>query len=472
MVSKHVVEPKVEAGTKSDLGPRLDRLPWCNWHTTILAGLGFAWFLDSLEASIIGSVLGILKKLWSFTPVQGSLTVSTWLVGIMVGTLLFGYLADKYGRKKMFILTLAWYAAFTGLAAFSPNVWVFIVLRFFAAVGIGGEYVAIGSAVVEFIPKLSRGKTDALVQSLWPLGAAGSGLLIVMMLKILPPEMAWRAGFFFAVFLAVCAMYVRRFVPESPRWLMLHGRDEEALVIVEAAERAAMKSYGLKELPPVTPIAIRREKRNAWIQTKELWRKYPGRILMGASLNFSQVAFGYGSIAYTSLVLFPQTNTPPEKVPFYMMISFLFATIGGLAATVMLDRFGRKPTGIISYGAQLISGLSMIFVDTSLGALASLCLMQFSYTWAWVAERIINSEIFPTHSRAAGLGWVICLGRIGGVISPIVLTAVYEATHSIVSVSYALAFLCLIGFIASIYWAVTGVEGRQRALEDMVIETA
>jgi MFS family permease len=454
--------------TKSDLEPRLDRLPWSRWHTTILAGLGFAWFLDSLEASIIGSVLGILKKIWSFSSVQGSLTVSTWLVGIMAGTLLFGYLADKYGRKKMFILTLAWYGFFTALAAFSPNVWFFIVVRFLAAVGIGGEYVAIGSAVVEFIPKMSRGKTDALVQSLWPLGAAGSGLLIVAMLTVLPPEIAWRGGFGLAVILAIFCMYVRQFVPESPRWLILHGRDEEARVIVEAAEKTAMAEHGLKELPPVTPITIRRENRTAWGQTKELWKDYPGRILMGAALNFSQVAFGYGSIAYTSLVLFPQTNTPAEKVPFYMMVSFLFATVGGLTATITLDRFGRKPTAIVAYGAQLVAGLSMIFVHTTSGAVASLCLMQYAYTWAWVAERIINSEIFPTRSRAAGLGWVICLGRIGGVISPIILTSVYEASKSIVDVAFALAFLCLFGFIAAVYWAWNGVEGKQRSLESMV----
>jgi len=468
MVTQKTGVHAAEVGIQSDIGPRLDRLPWTKWHTLILCGLGFAWFLDSLEASIIGSLLGILKKVWSFSPVQGSLTVSTWLVGIMVGTLLFGYLADKYGRKKMFILTLVWYASFTAMAAFSPNVWFFIVVRFFAAVGIGGEYVAIGSAVVEFIPKMSRGKTDSLVQSLWPLGAAGSGLLIVLMLKVLPPELAWRAGFGMAVFLAICAMYVRRFVPESPRWLVLHGRDEEARVIVEQAEEAAKQSYGLVELLPVTPITIQREKRNAWEQTKELWKDYPGRILMGSALNFSQVAFGYGSIAYTSLVLFPGTNTPPEKVPFYMMISFLFATVGGLTATVMLDRFGRKPTAILSYGGQLIAGLSMILVNTSYGALASLCFMQYCYTWAWVAERIINSEIFPTRSRAFGLGWVICLGRIGGVISPIVLTAVYEATKSIVYVAFALAFLCLFGFVASIYWAWKGVEGKHRSLESMV----
>ncbi len=470
MATKSAVASPGGLGTQSDLEPRLDRLPWCKWHTVILLGLGFAWFLDSLEASIIGSVLGLMKKQWNFTSVQGSLTISTWLAGIMVGSLVFGYLADNYGRKKLFVLTLAWYASFTAAAAFSPNVWFFIVVRFFAALGIGGEYVAIGSAVVEFIPKNSRGKTDALVQSLWPLGAAGSGFLITVMIKLLPPPLAWRAGFFSAVILAILAMYIRKFIPESPRWLMLHGRDEEARKIVEHAEQVARESKGLTSLPSVSPITIRRENRSTWEQTKELWRNYPGRVLMGAALNFSQVALGYGAIAYTSLVLFPQTNTPADSVPLYFMISFLFATVGGLTATVMLDTLGRKGTGIISYGAQIISALSMIWVTTSLGALASLCFMEFAYTWAWVAERIINSEIFPTHSRAAGLGWVICLGRIGGIISPIVLTAVYELSHSIVQVSWALAGLCMLGFIASCWWAIKGVEGKHKSLEAMVTQ--
>jgi MFS family permease len=263
-------------------------------------------------------------------------------------------------------------------------------------------------------------------------------------------------------------MYVRRFVPESPRWLVLHDRDEQARAIVEHAEKVAMKSYGLEKLLPFIPITIRREKRNAWEQTKELWKNYPGRIIMGSCLNFSQVAFGYGQIAYISLVLFPQTHTPADLVPFYYMISFLCGTLGGLLAMVMLDRFGRKPTVIISYGAQVIAGLFMITVDTSFGAVAVLAFGQFCYTWAWVSERIINSEIFPTRSRAAGLGWVICLGRLGGVISPIVLTAVYTASKSIVDVSLALAGLCMLGFVASIYWAWKGVEGKHKALESMV----
>jgi MFS family permease len=132
-----------------------------------------------LPLHIIGSVLGILKKIWQFTPLQGSLTVSVWLIGIMVGAVMFGYLADKYGRKPMFILTLLWYALATVACAFSENIWVFISFRFLAAVGIGGEYAAISSAVVEFVPRKSRGKIDAFIMSLWPVGAIASALMVM-----------------------------------------------------------------------------------------------------------------------------------------------------------------------------------------------------------------------------------------------------------------------------------------------------
>jgi MFS family permease len=431
--------------------------------------LGFAWLLDSLEANVIGSVLGILKKLWHFTPVQGSLTVSSWLVGIMVGAVFFGYLADRYGRKKMFILTLLWYGSFTLVAAFSQNIWFFIIVRFFAAVGIGGEYVAIGSAVVEFIPRLSRGKVDAFLQSFWPLGAALSGLLVLIMLRVFPPEIAWRSAFLFAVVLTAFAMIIRRYVPESPRWLLERGRVAEARVIVEQAEKEVMRQHGLSTLPSVTPIAIEQEQRSVWDRTKELWQTYPWRMIMGASLNFSQVAFGYGSMAYAALVLFPETKTPPNTVPFYVMVSFLFATLGGLTTTFMLDKFGRKATVVISYASYPFAAMSMIFVHTSLGAFASLCLMQYCYQWAAIAERIINSEIFPTRSRAAGLGWVICLGRLGGVIAPPVLTAVFEIRRSIVDVSCVLVVLTICGFISACFWAWKGVEGRHRSLEEMEI---
>ncbi len=453
---------------KSDIGPRLDRLPWSGWHTKVVFALGFAWLLDSLEASIIGSVLGILKKLWQFTPLQGSLTVSVWLIGIMVGAVVFGYLADKYGRKPMFIITLLWYSLATVACAFSENIWVFISLRFLAAVGIGGEYAAISSAVVEFIPRKSRGKIDAFIMSLWPLGAIASSLVVMLALKLFSPAVAWRAGFLIAVGLAFFALYIRRHLPESPRWLMDRGRLDEANQILEEAEREVMRGKGLKELPHAEPITVHLKVQNVWDQTKELFGKYPGRVALGAAMNFSQVALGYGSIAYAALVLFPSTNTPASDVPFYFMIAFSCAFLGGLASVVMVDTVGRKVTGMVSYGAYPFAALSMLFVNSPTTALVSLCIMQFVYTWGWVTEYVIKSEIFPTRIRAAGIGWCTFFGRLGGVIAPPLLAGVYQSTKSLSDVAYVLAIFISGGFVAACFWAAKGVEGKHKSLEDLV----
>ena len=455
-------------GITSDIGPRLDRLPWTSWHIKVVFALGFAWLLDSLEASIIGSVLGILNKIWVFTPLQGSMTVSVWLVGIMIGAVVFGYLTDKFGRKPMFILTLLWYAVFTVACAFSPNIWVFIFFRFMAALGIGGEYAAVSSAVVEFVPKRKRGSINAFIMSLWPVGAIASALLVMFALQIFPPEIAWRAGFLIAVVLAFFALVIRKFLPESPRWLTNQHKFDEADAIVSSIEKKVMEQKGLKELPEAKPIAIHPEIHSTWKQTKELFTKYPGRVALGAAMNFSQVALGYGSIAYASLVLFPSTHTPAGDVPLYMMIAFVFAFLGGMASMGMVDTIGRKTTGVISYLSFPLAALSMIYVHNTTTAVMSLCLMQFCYTWGWITEYVIKSEIFPTHSRAAGIGWATFFGRVGGIITPPILAGVYQSSKSITLVAYVLAIIILPGFIASVFWAVNGVEGKNKALEELI----
>jgi len=182
------------------------------------------------------------------------------------------------------------------------------------------------------------------------------------------------------------------------------------------------------------------------------------------------VALGYGSIAYAAVMLFPMTKTPTEVVPFYMMLAFGAAFLGGLTSTFMVDFVGRKVTGVISYLSYPFAAMSMMLVKTPLTALLSLSLMQFSYTWGWVTEYVIKSEIFPTRVRAAGIGWCTFFGRLGGVIAPPLLAGVWEATNSPLAVSLTLAALISPGWIAASIWAKFGIEGRRKALEELVTE--
>jgi MFS family permease len=219
---------------------RLDRLPWGRFHTNLVIALSFGWMLDQFEANITGNVLGVLTKNWKLTTVQASYAVSAWVFGILIGALLFGYLADRLGRKKMFFGTLILYAVCCLLTSMAWNYTSFLCLRIITAIGVGGEYSVVISTMVEFIPIKHRGKTDSLIMSATPLGAVLASLVSSYLLLALPSTISWRLAFGLGVVLAVMAIWIRFVVPESPRWLISNHRNEDALKIVE---RVALLPY-------------------------------------------------------------------------------------------------------------------------------------------------------------------------------------------------------------------------------------
>jgi MFS family permease len=208
-----------EAMIISNLSDRLDRMPWGRFHTVVTVALSLGWALDAFETNIIGSVLGQVSKLWHLSSTQGSALISSWVLGIFVGAIVFGHYSDRTGRKAMFVLTLIWYAAFSVVTAFSWNFTSLLVLRFLAAVGVGGEYSAVTAAMVEFIPRKHRGKASAFVLSAFSAGGILSALLANIFLEHFAPDVGWRLGFGVGALLAVVGLWVRYAVPESPRWL-------------------------------------------------------------------------------------------------------------------------------------------------------------------------------------------------------------------------------------------------------------
>src|SRR6188472_669015 len=256
----------VETGRiTTDIPARLDRLPWSRWHWMIVIGLGTVWILDGLEVTIVGSMSDALKPSdtgLGMTSSDIGMAGSMYVAGACVGALVFGQLTDRFGRKRLFLLTLAFYIFATVLTAFSINPTWYFAARALTGAAIGGEYAAINSAIDELIPAKYRGRVDVAINGSFWVGAALGALLTIPLLdpNVVDPSWGWRVAFGLGAILAVGILVVRRHVPESPRWLFIHEREEEAERIVDDIEREVSRESG-KELHGVDQtITIRQRK--------------------------------------------------------------------------------------------------------------------------------------------------------------------------------------------------------------------
>src|SRR5579864_6281269 len=237
---------------ETDVPARLDRLPWTRFHTLVVVALGITWVLDGLEVTIAGSIAGALQEspVLHFTAAEVGLVSSAYLAGAVSGALLFGYLTDRLGRRKLFMVTLGIYLVATAATALSWDFWSFVIFRALTGAGIGGEYAAINSAIQELIPARFRGRTDLAINGSFWLGAALGALGAVVLLQpgLLPPDWGWRAAFGIGAVLGSCILVLRRWVPESPRWLMLHGRMSECEIVIAEVEERVRAAVGVERL--------------------------------------------------------------------------------------------------------------------------------------------------------------------------------------------------------------------------------
>src|ERR1700756_4419841 len=283
---------------------RLDSASWNRVHTAITGALGIGWLLDAFEVTIVNNVISALRDLWRLTNLEASWILSIWFVGIMVGAYLFGYLADRFGRRRLFLLTLLLYGLFTFLTAFAWDYGSFMLLRAFTAVGVGAEYAAINAAISEFIPARHRGKTNATVMNFWSLGAILAALVTLCLLNNLPPDVGWRAAFGFGAMIALGAGLVRRYIPESPRWLLARGNLEAAEAVVENVEKGHFADSGRGATALIKGKAKSTKQNSFWQQSRELIVCYPGRVALGSFLDFSEAAGYYGFFFFFCLFFF------------------------------------------------------------------------------------------------------------------------------------------------------------------------
>ncbi|MEO8080790.1 MAG: MFS transporter, partial [Caldimonas sp.] len=285
--------------TATDIPSRLDRLPWGRFHTLVIAALGITWILDGLEVTLAGSVSGALKSspALHLSDTEIGLAGSLYVAGAVGGALVFGWLTDRFGRKRLFNVTLGLYLVATAATAFSTDFFTFALFRMLTGAGIGGEYAAINSAIQELVPARFRGRTDLIVNGSFWIGAAlgAGGAVILLEPGLLPADMGWRAAFGIGAVLGLAILFLRRYIPESPRWLMTHGRIAEAERVLGEIER----SFGAALPGGKSPTLRLVERKVGMLDVgRTLFRTYPRRSLYVLVLMASQ-AFFYNAIFFT-----------------------------------------------------------------------------------------------------------------------------------------------------------------------------
>jgi MFS family permease len=418
-------------------------LAWNRFHTTAVLLFGVGWAMDAFEVTLIGNVLGALRARFGLGADAMSFVLSAWFVGLMLGAAGFGILADRFGRRRIFLSSLVLYGVATLATAAAPDFAALLALRLIAGIGVGAEYSAINAAIAEIAPDRSRGSACALVLNFWPLGSLLAALLAWLVLSALPPDLGWRVVFAFGGLIALSSAWLRRALPESPRWLATtHAQ--------KGAQRGTCQG-------------------GPWIT---LLRRYPGRLALGAVLDFAEASGYYGLFAFLPLVVLPALHLPPERLPLFYLAGSLGALVGGFAAAFLLDRAGRLGTVFGFYLATAIGTVAFAFA-TRFGAsvlMPGFALVNLLATASWIAAYPTFSEIFPTSLRASGIGASVAVGRIGAIIAPFLIGAV--GARSMAASLLLLAFFWLLGAAAMLVWRWSGgIEGRGLALEHIAETT-
>jgi len=442
------------------MSDRLDRSPWRPAHRRIAGALGIGWALDAFEVQIIGSVIPSIASDFELSKGQQIAVFVVWFVGIGIGAALFGYLADRVGRRRLFVATLLLYSLAAIATAASPTYGVFMVFRFLTGLGVGGEYSAVASAISEFMPARARGRTNAAVMNFWSLGGIVAGLVSMLFVTALLGSHGWRYALLFGAVSAAYALYARRLVPESPRWLASQGRLEEANAVIEHV--TGLPRGQAEYLPEELNTSAR-------AQLAELWREHRGRLLFGMALDFSEAAAYYGLFTFLSVFVLTKgvVDVPAGTVPYYYVIANVGALAGGLLVARALDRAGRKPTVFLSYTAASASTF-LVAGAAATGSpgltLAAFTTAVFFATTAWVSAYPTFTELFPTHLRATGVGASVAVGRVGAILGAVVL-AQAASSFGMWSAFATLAGLWSIGAVAAGIWWLRGIEARGMSLE-------
>jgi MFS family permease len=457
---------------------RLDRLPWSKFHWMVVIGLGTVWVLDGLEVTIVGSIGQRLTEKGSglvLDPSQIGTAAAFYVAGACFGALFFGQLTDRFGRKKLFLLTLGVYIVATIATAFSFSPLYFFIARFFTGAGIGGEYAAINSAIDELIPARVRGRVDLMINGSYWLGAAGGALASIALLDtaLFAADIGWRLAFGIGAALGVGILLVRRNVPESPRWLFIHGREDEAEKIVGEIEHAVEDETGEKLSEVDDNLTVKQRER---IPLREIahtaFTKYPRRTALCFALFIGQ-AFMYNAVTFDLGTLLGEFfDVASGTVPIYIAIFAFSNFLGPFVLGRLFDTVGRKPMVTLTYlgSAALTAVLAILLLGNSLTtwSFMAFVLAIFFLASAGASSAYLTvSEIFPMETRALSIAFFYATGTAaGGIAGPLLFGhLIASGSQDQVATGFFIgAVVMAIGGIAELLF---GVKAEQKQLEDI-----
>ncbi|MBG0737857.1 MFS transporter [Paeniglutamicibacter antarcticus] len=453
---------------------RMDRLPWTRFHWTVVLGLGVSWILDGLEIELVASA-GFQKTL-HMSAEEVALTGTVYLIGQVVGALVFGRMADRLGRKRFFIITLAIYLIGSGVAGLSFAVWFLYLFRFIAGLGIGGEYTAINSAIDEIIPSHYRGRVDIAINGTYWGGAALGAFGNVFLLNpdVVPVDWGWRIGFFIGPALGLIIIYLRRHIPESPRWQLMHGHADEAEQNVDRIEaEVRAEGHDLKDVPSERAITVTPTKSIPFRQVAAVFlKKYPRRTMVAFVMMVTQ-SFLYNAIFFTyALVLQNFYGTSPSSTQYFFFPFAIGNLIGPLVLGPLFDTIGRRK---MIFGTYALAGIVLAFsaVLFNAGALTATtqtvlwCICFFFASAGASAAYLTVSENFPQELRGQAISYFFAIGQIAGAIAPAIFGALIGdgSSREPLTIGYFFgAGMMVFGGLIALFFA---FDSERKSLEDI-----
>jgi MFS family permease len=461
---------------ETDIPARLDRLPWSWWHWRVVLALGITWLLDGLEVTLVGAVANVLGKeeTLHLSETEVGASVSAYLAGAVIGALFFGRLTDRLGRKKLFFITLAVYLGATFLTALSTGFVTFAIFRALTGAGIGGEYSAINAAIDELLPARVRGRADLAINGTYWLGTAlgAASTLVLLDPKVLPIALGWRVCFGLGGVLGLGILLTRRHLPESPRWLLMHGHVEEAEAVVRSIE-VEVEREGHVLPPPLRMSTVDTAADTSWGRiARVLLVKHRRRSVLGLTLMIAQ-AFAYNGVFFTyALVLGRFYGVPADDIGLYLLPFAIGNLLGPFVLGPLFDRLGRR---LMISATYIVTGILLAIAGwafaanlvTSTQLTILWCVVFFVASAAASSAYLTVSELFPVELRGMAIAIFYSIGTgAGGVAAPALFGALV-GTGSRYGVLWGYLVGAGLMIAAGLVAAVLAVPAERRSLEEI-----